>query len=168
MAKHNVIYGCGHEGEISLYGPQAERERRIEWFRKHSPCRDCGMAERDKLPPSAYARLVPGKGVELYVATSYHVRAILKELGYRFLRVTLPSSPLGVEITATGVRRTDVGAWAKVHRESGTLRSDAEWMRSMGWDVRAIDADTALMQSLGEGRPDLLPPSPESAGGGAE
>jgi hypothetical protein len=32
MAWYTITYGCGHTGERQLYGPHAERERKIAWF----------------------------------------------------------------------------------------------------------------------------------------
>ncbi len=32
MAKYGVSAGCGHEVTVELYGPEAERRRRLEWM----------------------------------------------------------------------------------------------------------------------------------------
>ena len=39
--KYYVIFSCGHEGEVNLYGKAAERDRRIAWYEKEGICPDC-------------------------------------------------------------------------------------------------------------------------------
>lgn len=44
MALYRVRHTCGHAVDMQLYGPAAERERRLAWLRSR-PCRDCERAE---------------------------------------------------------------------------------------------------------------------------
>ena len=46
MAKYNVKFACGHEEEIELYGPTAERERKIKYFEGHGTCSACYRKEK--------------------------------------------------------------------------------------------------------------------------
>lgn len=44
--KYTVKMACGHEVEIQLYGPTAQREKRIAYLEKHGKCDECVEAER--------------------------------------------------------------------------------------------------------------------------
>ena len=46
MAKYDVVFSCGHEERIELFGKGTERERKIAWFKKHGLCSDCYKAEQ--------------------------------------------------------------------------------------------------------------------------
>lgn len=57
MAKHTITAGCGHTTIQQLYGPHAERQRRIDWMQspagKCNPCyaeakRNDERADRNK------------------------------------------------------------------------------------------------------------------------
>ena len=39
--KYNVKFSCGHSEEIQIYGPGAERERKIAYFEKYGLCSCC-------------------------------------------------------------------------------------------------------------------------------
>lgn len=41
MAKYDVTYSCGHSGEVQLFGPGKERERKLEWYHNSADCPDC-------------------------------------------------------------------------------------------------------------------------------
>ena len=42
MAKYGVTAGCGHESTVELYGPEKERQRRLEWMRSPTGmCNTC-------------------------------------------------------------------------------------------------------------------------------
>lgn len=47
MAKYTITHKCGHDEEISLFGPMDERERKIEWL-ESKPCKACKHAEDNK------------------------------------------------------------------------------------------------------------------------
>lgn len=47
MAKYNVMFSCGHEETIQLYGPGKERERKIDYYKNYGLCRNCYKAQRD-------------------------------------------------------------------------------------------------------------------------
>lgn len=46
MAKYDVTYSCGHSAVIQLFGPERDRQRRLEWYRNNGVCADCRAAER--------------------------------------------------------------------------------------------------------------------------
>ena len=50
MAKYNVTMSCGHDDVIELFGPHAERKRKIEWFKDYGLCKKCykEKCEREK------------------------------------------------------------------------------------------------------------------------
>lgn len=41
MAKYEITYSCGCSGEVTLFGPMTERNRKIEWYEKQALCPDC-------------------------------------------------------------------------------------------------------------------------------
>ena len=41
MAKYDVVFSCGHEERIELFGKGTERERKIAWFEKYGLCSTC-------------------------------------------------------------------------------------------------------------------------------
>jgi len=43
--KYEVKHTCGHASEVSLYGKQAERDRKLAWMATQ-PCRECEAAAR--------------------------------------------------------------------------------------------------------------------------
>lgn len=45
MAKYDVEYSCGHTGTVELYGPNRDRERKLEWMAE-GVCPDCYRAEK--------------------------------------------------------------------------------------------------------------------------
>jgi hypothetical protein len=48
MAKYDVEYSCGHSGEVVLFGPGKERERKLEWYHNSASCPDCYQKEKDE------------------------------------------------------------------------------------------------------------------------
>ena len=46
MAKYDVVFSCGHEERIELFGKGSERERKIAWFEKYGLCSCCYKAEQ--------------------------------------------------------------------------------------------------------------------------
>lgn len=45
--KYDVTYACGHTATVNLYGPTAERKKRLEWLQTHAVCPDCYKAAMD-------------------------------------------------------------------------------------------------------------------------
>ena len=41
MAKYNVVFSCGHEAEVELFGPETERRKKIEYFKDRGICPEC-------------------------------------------------------------------------------------------------------------------------------
>ncbi len=39
--KYTITFSCGHEGTVELFGPNKDRERKLEWYRKQAVCPDC-------------------------------------------------------------------------------------------------------------------------------
>ena len=48
MARYDITYSCGHEGEVRLFGKSADRERKIEWMESTLVCPDCLREKADK------------------------------------------------------------------------------------------------------------------------
>ena len=47
MAKYNARYSCGHAEEVQLYGPEKDRQRKLEWYSKSGTCRACYKANQE-------------------------------------------------------------------------------------------------------------------------
>jgi nucleotide-binding universal stress UspA family protein len=43
--KYDVTFACGHVGEVTLYGPGRDRERKLQWL-STCKCKDCEEADR--------------------------------------------------------------------------------------------------------------------------
>ena len=56
MAKYTAEYSCGHSGEVQLYGPHKERERKLEWYKDRASCPACYRASKDAEGPSVVVR----------------------------------------------------------------------------------------------------------------
>lgn len=81
MAKYFVVFSCGHQGKVQLYGPMRERERRLAWLREHGLCEECYKASRAK----AVAVLEwTDDRVSIALDRGYEIRNDLKARGYRF------------------------------------------------------------------------------------
>lgn len=39
--KYTVTYSCGHAGTVELFGPERDRERKLEWYRDSAVCPEC-------------------------------------------------------------------------------------------------------------------------------
>lgn len=48
MAKTTINHSCGHSQVVELYGPLAERERKIEWLEREGLCTACYRAAKDR------------------------------------------------------------------------------------------------------------------------
>ena len=92
MAKYTVNYSCGH-GSIQkeLFGPHADRERKIEWMESNMVCPECyksQKADQDAAAEkSAHVALVPGVDIVLQVHVEGQIEAnktALYDLGFRW------------------------------------------------------------------------------------
>lgn len=41
MAKYYPTFSCGHEHEVVLFGPQKDRDRKLQWYRDSGLCPQC-------------------------------------------------------------------------------------------------------------------------------
>ncbi len=48
MAKYTIKANCGHEFETQLYGPNKDRERKIEWYERDGLCPECYAAQKQE------------------------------------------------------------------------------------------------------------------------
>lgn len=49
MAKYTVKMSCGHEQEVSLFGKNTERERKIHYFETQGLCKECYKKKMDEM-----------------------------------------------------------------------------------------------------------------------
>lgn len=76
MAKYDVTYSCGHNGVIELYGPGAERERKLKWLASEGICPECYKAQLEaELGAFEEEHCLPAlKGTEKQVAWARKIR----------------------------------------------------------------------------------------------
>ena len=83
MAKYQITYSCGHEGEIQLFGKMTERDRKIKWLESEGLCPECykakQAAEREEASAKAHEAakdmgLPALKGSERQVAWAETIR----------------------------------------------------------------------------------------------
>lgn len=48
MAKYLVLFSCGHEEEIELFGNNKERQKKIAYYEQYGDCSECRKAARAK------------------------------------------------------------------------------------------------------------------------
>lgn len=92
MAKYTYQYACGHgTGVVSLFGKNAERERKLAWYADNMVCPDCYKAQQQAAESKAekvavvkyYAASIPLFSVVVYGQT-FENKEKLKELGFVF------------------------------------------------------------------------------------
>ena len=60
MGKYNVVFKCGHEEEVNLFGKYKDREKRIEWYQKECDCSKCRTAAyRKKMAETHFEVVMP-------------------------------------------------------------------------------------------------------------
>lgn len=86
MGKYNVTFSCGHTETVTLYGPLANREKRIEWLTRNGVCTQCWKAEQPKARLSlAGKRPTEDTTTSILIARdSYELKDYLKSLGFHF------------------------------------------------------------------------------------
>lgn len=85
MAKYHVTYSCGHDGEVQLFGPRAERERKLAWYHEVAVCPDCYRARQKAEAAQLTEGLVELTGTEKQVAWATELRAkLVRELSERY------------------------------------------------------------------------------------
>ncbi len=48
MAKYEATFSCGHTAKVTLFGPYAERERKLAWYAESGLCPECYKAKSPK------------------------------------------------------------------------------------------------------------------------
>ncbi|MFD1674305.1 hypothetical protein [Alicyclobacillus fodiniaquatilis] len=46
MAKYYPTFSCWHQDEVVLFGPEKERDRKLQWFRESGLCPQCYKAKQ--------------------------------------------------------------------------------------------------------------------------
>jgi hypothetical protein len=154
VAKYGVTYSCGHSGEVTLFGPGKERDRKLEWLAREGSCRECFLATKKAEGPEVLLGRV-GDLYELQVVESYDHREALKARGYRFSRDCHPreTNDLG-KLLLSGGR----SGWVRRLPEADA-RAEITWAVAQGWRTRAIGAIESCILAVVEGRPEMVPPA---------
>lgn len=150
MAKYTINYNCGHSGEVQLYGPGRERERKIEWMEGRD-CPSCygraRRAENDAKPLGAtliYNPFSDGVWFAITEGNTYAVKDQLKAAGLRWSEYQDNSDVLGV--------RAPRKAWMlKVADKPSDQLADqlaAAITKLKGLGVININADSSLMARI--------------------
>jgi len=114
MATYNVTYSCGHEGELQLYGPHKERERKLDYFRKHGLCKACWAAQQAKEGPEI--KVLAGATKVMFEArNSYSVREQLKARKWSY----------------DGYDKL----WRKDCKDEQSAVEEYRWLKEQGWKI---------------------------------
>lgn len=46
MAKYSVVFSCGHEETVELFGKTSDREKKIEWMKRYAVCSECYQQQK--------------------------------------------------------------------------------------------------------------------------
>lgn len=47
--KYQITYSCGHEDTLEAFGPEKDREKKLEWAKEYGLCPDCYEKEQERL-----------------------------------------------------------------------------------------------------------------------
>lgn len=149
MAKYDVMFSCGHEGEVELLGKHSDRRRKIEYFERSGLCKECykkKMQEQEKEKPfsfnvSALPYIDDEGNILLTVWFSGNTREYKDDIkslgGYRWSEresaddfFSISRSPL---------------CWNKVIKEK-ELKEEVRKATSIG--AESIDADDGLFSTI--------------------
>lgn len=60
MAQYSYTYACGHgTGTVTLFGKNADRERKLSWYEQNMICPDCYKAKKSAEDEAAKAAAKP-------------------------------------------------------------------------------------------------------------
>lgn len=157
MAKYVVTHSCGHTEEVSLFGKESERERRIAWL-EGQPCTECRAEEATGLTGSPRQR-----------AWAADIREEVQARGAREVtnlsswsgtpRLGSPATPIRTSMTRTSCcfgrpRRAMSWRVSKPCATSTTASSqphtDARW-----WIDHRDTASSRVWREAREAQPDL-------------
>lgn len=74
--KYNITYSCGHEGVVTLFGKQADRDKMIKFYEEKGICPDCYKAEQNAIidEEAANYNLPELEGTDKQVAWAKKIR----------------------------------------------------------------------------------------------
>jgi len=125
MGKYKIEYQCGHSATVQLFGPQKERDRKIDWMQQ-GDCPACWgekqrAAEAEK-PVTATVSLCFEQGGNLQIALTggtMPLKEQIKKSGFRWVEQT--AGIIGFLSTKKPRK-----AWVKIIPLAGDLVSDQE------------------------------------------
>ena len=117
MAKYDVVFSCGHEERIDLFGKGSDRERKIAWFEKHGLCSACYKAEQQaKAAVRAAAWELPAlTGTPKQIAWAERIRS---DFFAKFEDMEKEDGQSTAEAAAKDERFGSFFAWVKGQTES--------------------------------------------------
>ena len=74
--KYNITYSCGHEGIVTLFGKQADRDKMIKFYEEKGICPDCYKSEQNAIidEEAATHNLPELEGTDKQVAWAKKIR----------------------------------------------------------------------------------------------
>lgn len=142
MAKQTVTYSCGHSEMVTLFGPHADRDRKIAWMEREGLCSECykahKQAERDAANKSAAAdnasngmAALEGTDKQIAWAESIRAKALDKAV-----------SPDVIDAAAKTDEERSVATWYRARHTELTAQGSAKWWIehqdvNLGREVRA-------------------------------
>lgn len=129
MAKQSIRHECGHMAAHDLFGPNAERDRKIAWLRT-VPCLACKRTAEQEAVATASPNLPALTGSDKQVAWAASVRAkqlavIAAELekvagAYDPADAAQAAAMAGIEAAVARITRQAAASWWIDRRDSGT------------------------------------------------
>ncbi len=166
MAWYEIEYSCGHTVRQQQYGKGAERERYRDWAAKSGTCPECFKAQKSLEKPKFAARLCEG-GCEIYCySNSFAIKDTLKKRGYKFGEYSAPNAgmiALGIAYTGRGTLKPPNKGWGITWLTYEMIALEMAWVANQGFELRVQNTTSSILQSVLEGRPDLLNPQPPEA-----
>lgn len=141
MANYSVRFSCGHEGTVSLFGKNSDREKKIKWYEENGLCTECykskKRAEEAAVPLTLNhtinaLRVDDATGEPIVILSfsgnAYEVKDKIKALGYMWCD-SYPSD-FKTSVISTGY------AWRKEIKLS-ELEAETEKAKNMGAVINA-------------------------------
>ena len=129
MAWYEIEYKCGHTDRMQLYGPYAERNRKIEWYKENVICPACKAARQkeeaaQQIKTDTEAGLPALSGSPKQIQWAVMLRkAYMDKLEDAFVRRQTEESPDVIRIVSREVvlgKQTEAKWWID-HRDMSAL-----------------------------------------------
>ena len=125
--KYDIIFSCGHNGTVTLFGPNTERERKIWGYKNYGECAACKQArleaENKKMAEESIKRgwaQLEGSEKQIAWATTIRINMV-KELEKKCAEVFIEYFEKALPEVLS--EHTSAAWWIE-HRESDTFKHE--------------------------------------------